>query len=641
MFLMGILMFSSVHATGVEKNPDLEKLLSSMPHDSLLVDSINILADANYRYDPSLAFKYGTVGLELADSLGYRKGQASMNLVMSRIYQELGMFERAFEFSTAAMEFHEQLKDSVNLAWSYNGLALIQQSNDMASLAEPNFLKAHAIFKAIEHPHFIPYPLINLGVLYNETGENEKALEVYTSILEEYPDSNNLRRNSALYNNIGNLLLEMENFDSALVMSHQALGMKRRLKRTHNIPSTLNNIANIHIHLGNYDSARQYLDLSRVEARQTAGDEYLLEILQLEAHLEAATKNFEEAYGLLLKHSEKRDSVIRSQHEQKLQEVMGFFELDQKNSEIALLQKDNEIIRNNQRFQGIAIVGLLLVLALVLGIYFSNRRLNRKLQETNEQISMQQKEILAQKERLEQKNQRLEDVLREQEGLVGIVAHDLKAPFNKTLALLKALEEEGGLSPAGRKFVEMIRATGAGAMDLIESLLILSESELEGGGKETQMKELDLGEIVRDRVETFRAAAMEKSIAIHSDLGKVRHEVRSVPQDLERILDNFISNAIKFSPKGGEIWVGVREQGSRPSFYVKDAGPGLTEEDQKKIFKKFQRLSARPTGGESSHGLGLAIVKSLADRLQGRVELESIPGKGATFEFVFSEKGLS
>ena len=100
---------------------------------------------------------------------------------------------------------------------------------------------------------------------------------------------------------------------------------------------------------------------------------------------------------------------------------------------------------------------------------------------------------------------------------------------------------------------------------------------------------------------------------------------------MQRVIDNLISNAVKYSPLGKQVWVNVVPLESDVLVKVRDEGPGLTEEDKKRVFGKMNRLSAQPTGGEHSTGLGLFIVKKLSEEHGGKVGVDSKHGHGATF----------
>jgi signal transduction histidine kinase len=110
--------------------------------------------------------------------------------------------------------------------------------------------------------------------------------------------------------------------------------------------------------------------------------------------------------------------------------------------------------------------------------------------------------------------------------------------------------------------------------------------------------------------------------AIHAD-----------PLRLRQVLDNLISNAVKFSPKGSTVTVVAERSGTDWKISVRDEGPGLKEADRASLFQEFSKLSARPTGGEKSTGLGLAIVKQVVLAQGGTIDVDSTPGKGATFWF--------
>jgi len=131
-------------------------------------------------------------------------------------------------------------------------------------------------------------------------------------------------------------------------------------------------------------------------------------------------------------------------------------------------------------------------------------------------------------------------------------------------------------------------------------------------------------------LDTFRSVAIAKGMDIQFGENSLK-QVRSDIEYLNRIFDNLISNAIKFSPKGSVITLSSGLENGMAWVSVKDQGPGFQDFEKKLVYQKFKRLSARPTGGESSNGLGLAILKTLIDRMQGEIILNSTPGRGSEF----------
>jgi signal transduction histidine kinase len=151
----------------------------------------------------------------------------------------------------------------------------------------------------------------------------------------------------------------------------------------------------------------------------------------------------------------------------------------------------------------------------------------------------------------------------------------------------------------------------------------------------------------------YSPQATAKNILLHLDFQPASNLVITDQQAMIQVLDNIISNAVKYSPNDKQVFVRVLRHSSVVSgrssndtaqritneqltndflrIEVQDEGPGISEEDMKKLFGKFARLSAQPTGGEHSTGLGLSIVKKMVEAMNGRVWCESELGKGATF----------
>jgi two-component system sensor histidine kinase/response regulator len=132
-------------------------------------------------------------------------------------------------------------------------------------------------------------------------------------------------------------------------------------------------------------------------------------------------------------------------------------------------------------------------------------------------------------------------------------------------------------------------------------------------------------------VRQFQEAARRKELVLHASLPEEGTLVQADASALSRVLDNLVSNAVKFSPPGKQISVVVRPTARYVECQVQDQGNGFTPDDRKKMFHRYEKLSSRPTGGESSAGLGLSIVKKLVEAMRGEVACESTPGSGASF----------
>jgi signal transduction histidine kinase len=221
----------------------------------------------------------------------------------------------------------------------------------------------------------------------------------------------------------------------------------------------------------------------------------------------------------------------------------------------------------------------------------------------------------------------LSELNNEKDTLMNIVAHDLKSPLNSISGLAIVMEAEGDLPEHHKEVVGMIKDSTRAGLEMITDLLDVNALE---AGSNPHYSSFDLGELLKEKIQTFHIQANAKDIMLTSS-NSDPNPVVSDPDYISRILDNLLSNAIKFSKKSSVISLSATRLHGHVVIAVKDEGPGFSEQDKKLIFQKFKKLSARPTGGESSNGLGLAIVKTLVDRLGGEIELKTGPGSGSEF----------
>lgn len=258
---------------------------------------------------------------------------------------------------------------------------------------------------------------------------------------------------------------------------------------------------------------------------------------------------------------------------------------------------------------------------------------NKEIQAQNEEIQAQHEEILSQSEQLqlqndflEGHNKKLSELDREKEGLINIVAHDLRAPLNRTKGLSIILQSTS-LNKDQLGIAKLLAQISDDGLHLIKDILqanVIDEEKQEPIA-------IDLGTFIDDHIRKYFTEQLQnKNIQIHCGVESgLQITIDAVA--LRRVMDNLISNAIKFSLPGKSIFVRILSVDQAVYISVQDQGPGISKADQQKLFRKFQKLSARPTAGEPSTGLGLAIVKSLVDQMKGEVTVNSEPGKGTEF----------
>jgi signal transduction histidine kinase len=222
-----------------------------------------------------------------------------------------------------------------------------------------------------------------------------------------------------------------------------------------------------------------------------------------------------------------------------------------------------------------------------------------------------------------------EDANSRKTELLSIVSHDLKSPLASVLAAIKLVELGDITAEEFPEMGAMVRESCERMIDLIESLLASSALEMgriqvnkaDGNAKELMQKVLDANQLkASNKAQKLVMQTVGESYNFYADIGL-----------MHQVLENFVSNALKYSDADTTVTARVMASPETIRFEVQDQGPGLTEEDKQKLFGFFQRLSAKPTGGESSHGVGLAITKRVVDLHNGQIWAETELGKGTTF----------
>jgi signal transduction histidine kinase len=267
----------------------------------------------------------------------------------------------------------------------------------------------------------------------------------------------------------------------------------------------------------------------------------------------------------------------------------------------------------------ISLGGVALALIFFLLLYLHNRRLEHELE--------QRRQVQA---KLEDARMKLEAANEQKAALLRMVAHDIRSPLagmllGTDLASLTEPGDEQGL----REIIANIRGATKHLQRLVSD--VLDAQTAEDGARIYRWEEMDLRPVVVELCTQHGAAAQRKRVTVRPVLSDGPLPLISDSGALRQVIDNLLSNSLKYTRPGSEIRVEVGRQGAHYRLAFIDQGPGISPAECEQLFRRYGRGSARPTGGENSTGLGLWIVQSIVTGLHGRVYCTSVPGEGATF----------
>lgn len=246
-----------------------------------------------------------------------------------------------------------------------------------------------------------------------------------------------------------------------------------------------------------------------------------------------------------------------------------------------------------------------------------------------DEVSRLNNELVAMQRELAKKNAELELLNREKNRFLGMAAHDLRNPLNAILAYSEVLKEEdpASLGAEYQEAVDLIYHSSEFMLNLVEDLLDVSK--IEAGTLNLELAPLDLKPFLE------RCLALNRVLAGRKEI-RLRLEAPSLPPvwldeaRMTQVLNNLISNAIKFSPRGAEVVIRLEQADGQILISVQDRGAGISSEEQANLFKPFQR-GKKGSEGEKSTGLGLVITKRVVESHGGKIWLESQVGEGTTF----------
>jgi len=226
-------------------------------------------------------------------------------------------------------------------------------------------------------------------------------------------------------------------------------------------------------------------------------------------------------------------------------------------------------------------------------------------------------------------NERLRELDHLKDNLISVVSHELRTPLTSILGYLELLDQDRDqLTQRQRHFLGVVGRNADRLLNIVVDLLFVAQAH--AGQMVLDRRPVDLSELVDEAVDAALPAANERQITV-TVVPCVETAVRGDRQRLAQVLDNLLSNALKFTPRNGAVEVRLSAARDEVVLEVADTGIGIPASAQRELFTRFFRTDAAIAAAIQGTGLGLSIVKAIVDGHGGRVGVESAEGKGATF----------
>lgn len=498
----------------------------------------------------------------------------------------------------------------------------------------------------------------NLGVIYDNMNNLEKSQEYYSEALEKAGIHGMADNEATLMNNLSYIHLKKGDTITALSLLKKSL--KIDLSEIYPCFDSYPNegIGSIYIAKGLLDSAEYYLnnslkkaiecqdvvvsanvykDLGMLETkRKNSGKalSYLSEGLQLSKDAGLITEiqesykelykfyksigNTSQAIMFLESYQTLTDSIYKAKNVEKATQLAAEYdfrkqvetlEAERRASDTQFLEE----LRLKNRQNTITNIAMILfaLLAISLGrSYYVIQKNNKKLKWLNE----------------------------EKNTLMGMVAHDLRNPLNMIKGLMDLIKDTRPTdkNDEDEHYLDLVTESTDKMRSMIDRVLDISA--VENMKVNLNLERRNLAYLVFKSSENFRQIASQKKIEIHNDFDLQSEFNSNVdPNYFDQVMDNLLSNAIKFSEIGKKIILKIEQSGIENVISIKDEGPGMSEDDHKKLFSKFTKLTAKPTSNEQSTGLGLSIVQKFVLAMNGEINCHSTEGVGTTFSIKFKQ----
>jgi len=605
----------------------------------------------------------------LSKSLNYTKGNAEANYYKALIYASKNDYFNAIDNYNKSKRLYKQINDTLGIAKINNNIGIIEIKRgnyvsglenslsaikvfenrhlreDLSSaynnLAEAYF-NTHQIDKALEFnvkalnvreqlrdSLGIKSSTKNIAMLYSMRKEHRKAIEYYENVLRMLNPKQDQALRGEILPRIGNEYLQFKDYDNANKYLAEGLQYNRSINNKDGMLRTLNSIGQLNLEQGNLKVAQMHIAEAYNYAKGTTDKIEVLKNYRLLMKIDSTNNNFQSAYNWqrqyfsLKEELESQDLPKIPVNTDSIKEGMSssIDDFDDISSLEKNIENENQV-KKLKAISYILVAAFITVLTILLLIYLKRKntlRYTQELEEKNEQIQIQNEAILEQ-------THHLEEINKVKDRLFSIVSHDLKDSISSIKGFLDLLKEDSISKEEFNELIPELSENANNASLLLYNLLNWSKSQMQNLEPSPEM--FNIQEVFHNKISLVEQKVEQKRIVVIDE--SQRDFVYADKSMIEIVIQNLITNAVKFSRVGDIITISNRSHNGNALICVEDTGVGISKENLSKLFKN-NNFTTIGTKNEKGTGLGLTICKELVELNKGRIWVESTQNVGSKF----------
>lgn len=646
------------------QNKDSTKIETSL----LLINELYALKD----YDKALLFIDQTA--ELSNSLNYDKGSAQSNYYKGLIFSNKNDGKNAVVYFEKALNSFKILNDTIGIAKVNGKLGIIQiergnfkkglqnslsaisifeeedlkddLSNAYNSLAKAYF-KSKKFDKALQYNkkslrireelddlEGMKYTLKNLGELYALKNNYRLSIDNYERMLTLLNNKKDKDLRGEVMTSLGKSYLAINDLKKAAEYLRAGLAFNRIQGNDLGVLISLNAFADLNIKNNRLRLAKTQLDEANKLGKKLNNEEELLYNYKLNTELSSVRNFHQDAFYWQKQYFYLKEKLNKEKLEALTLQIKSnqasnistnLVSLKEKNKNIP--EKKGSKLSSSQKQNTLLIYGLIASLVFVTALLIFSYLKSSKNTTTTKELSKKNESLVQKNKSLVQKNIQLEEVNQVKDKLFSIVSHDLKDSVSSIKAFLDLLKDDGITKEEFNNLIPELSENANNASSLLFNLLNWSKSQMQNLQSKPEL--FNIQEVFQIKISLIEKKVNDKGIIVIDE--SRREFVYADKSMMEIVIQNLITNAVKFTGKGDVITVSNQDYNGKILICIEDTGIGISEENQKKLFNAKKNFTTNGTENEKGTGLGLTISKDLVELNNGRIWLESTPNIGSKF----------